>query len=218
MRKRGITRPSNSKTRAVPSLALTQGQTLWLLSELGFREGVSASTFNHYVKSLRKLRRAVRDWQGPVRRPSRCHLPVRRVDGAFCGPVTAGLLDLADTIVAGLRDFREDLRSIYRRAYFDLTVHQHPPVRISAPGGLRTTMNGLYLDLNIRYSAGKMIEFGPPKAISSFEAVSIYAHAEAPARSYLPLNVSAVAEMIVTRTRALPIIRRGRAPRLPATS
>jgi hypothetical protein len=55
MRKRGNIPKTHSKMPAVPRLALTHGQTLWLLSELGFREGVSASTFNHYVKSLRKL-------------------------------------------------------------------------------------------------------------------------------------------------------------------
>jgi hypothetical protein len=124
---------------------------------------------------------------------------------------------LPDAIVAGLRDFREDLRPIYRRAYFEPAVHPYPPVRVSAPGGVRMTVKGLYLsnlDLSIRYSAGEMIEFGPPRAISPFEAIRIYARAEAPARSYLPLNVSTLAKMIVARAQSPPTIRRGRAARL----
>jgi hypothetical protein len=48
MRKRGGARPSRSEARAVPRLALTHA--LWLLSELGFRGGVSAST-----RSIRKI-------------------------------------------------------------------------------------------------------------------------------------------------------------------
>jgi hypothetical protein len=146
MRKRNGTRPSNSEMRGVPRLALTHGQTLWLLSELGFREGVTASTFNHYVKSLRRL-----------------GVPFEYGKG-------------------------------------------------------RRTMGGLYLDLSIQYMAGKMIKFGPPRAISPFEAVSMYAGAKTPARSYLPLNVSTVAEMILTRTRVLPRISRGRAARSPVTN
>jgi hypothetical protein len=54
MRKRGNT-PASHFRQTVPRLALSHGQTLRLLSELGFREGVSESTFNHYLKSLRKL-------------------------------------------------------------------------------------------------------------------------------------------------------------------
>ncbi len=214
MPKRESTRLSRSGARAVPRLALTHGQTLWLLSELGFHEGVSTSTFNHYLKSLRKL--------GVPFEYGRTQSDGRR-------PVTYGfeeLMELAialllrvywtlpDAIVVGLRDFRKDLRPIYRQAYLELTVHRYPPTRITAPGGLRTTMNGLYLDLNIRYSAGHLMEFGPPRAISPFDAVSIYAHAEAPARSYLPLNVSTVAKMIITRIGTLPTIRRGRPARL----
>jgi hypothetical protein len=215
MRKRSAIRPSRSKTQAVPRLALNHGQTLWLLSELGFREGVGVSTFNHYIKSLRKL-----------------GVPFERGKGQSEGrrPVTyefEELMELSialllrvywtvpDAIIAGLRDFRKDLRPIYRQAYFELTAHRYPPARISAPGGLRTTINGLYLDLNIRYSAGQMIEFGPPRVISAFEAASRYARALVPARSYLPLNVSTVAGMIATRAPDAPSIRRGRAPRLP---
>jgi hypothetical protein len=204
MRKRVSARPNDSKARGVPRLALTHGQTLWLLSELGFREGVSASTFNHYLKSLRRLGVPFEIGKG-------------QSDGRH--DVTYEFEELMELSVAMLlRVYFTLPDSIYRKAYFELTLHQHPPARISAPGGLRTTVNGLYLDLNIQYSAGKMIKFGPPRALSPFEAVSIYAHAQAPARSYLPLNVSTLAEMIVARTRVLPKIPRGRAPRSPVTT
>ena len=118
-----------------------------------------------------------------------------------------------DAVVAGLRQFRSELRRIYREAYFELTAHKYPPARISATNGLRTTVNGLFLDLNIRYSAGRMIEFGPPRAISPFEAASRYASTLTPARSYLPLNISIVAEMIASRAPDIPPIPRGAAAR-----
>jgi hypothetical protein len=218
MRKRVSARPNDSKARGVPRLALTHGQTLWLLSELGFREGVSASTFNHYLKSLRRLGVPFEIGKGQSDGRHDVTYEFEELMELSVAMLLRVYLTLPDNIVTGLRDFRDDLRSIYRKAYFELTLHQHPPARISAPGGLRTTVNGLYLDLNIQYSAGKMIKFGPPRALSPFEAVSIYAHAQAPARSYLPLNVSTLAEMIVARTRVLPKIPRGRAPRSPVTT
>ena len=47
--------PSAGKGASIPQLALSHGQVIWLLTELGLRQGVSKSTFNHYVKSLRRL-------------------------------------------------------------------------------------------------------------------------------------------------------------------
>lgn len=215
MRKRSITRQRRSEMPAVPHLALSHGQTLWLLSELGFREGVSLSTFNYYIKSLRKL--GVPFERGKGQSEGRRHVTYEFEE---LMELSVALLlrvywTLPDTVIAGLRDFRKDLLPIYRRAYFELRAHKCPPARISAPGALRTIMSGLYLDLNIRYSGGRMIKFGPPRAISPFEAASRYARAVVPARSCLPLNVSTIAGMIVARVPGVPSIRRGRAPRSP---
>jgi hypothetical protein len=214
MPKRGNTHPAQPDAAALPRLALTHGQTIWVLSELGFHHGVSTSTFNHYVKSLRRL--DVPFGRGKGQSEGR-----RRITYDFEELIELALAlllrvygVLPDRVVEGLRTFREALRPIYRQAYFELSEHRYPPARVSAESGRLVELTGLYLDLNIRYSACQMLEFGPPKAISPFEAVLLYAQAEVPARSYLPLNLSAVADMIVARTRTLPPPkRRGRSPK-----
>jgi hypothetical protein len=38
----------------LPGIAVTHGQALWVLSELGFQEGAAEGTFREYIKSLRK--------------------------------------------------------------------------------------------------------------------------------------------------------------------
>lgn len=205
--------PAYTNADAVPRLALTHGQTVWLLGELGLRQDVSTSTFNYYIKSLRKLGIPFEKGKGQ----SEGHRHVT-YDFEELMELTVALLLrvygwLPDDVVAGLRNYRDDLRPIYRQAYFDLSRRVYPAARISEPASRRTTIQGLFLDLNIRYSAGRMIEFGPPRALSPFEALSVYAHSELPARSYLPLNVTAVAELIVSRTQVLPSIRRGRGAR-----
>jgi hypothetical protein len=216
-------RPHRSIQRAneehqVPQLALSHGQVIWLLTELGLRGGVSKSTFNHYVKSLRGL-----------------GIPfARRKDMSERGPgvtynfedlmeLTVTLLlrvygTLPDVVTDGLRRFRADLRPIYRQAYRDSQKRLYPAARISTPDGQRLTVQGLFLDLNIRYSAKQAIQFGPPKALSPFEAISVFADSEIAGRSYLPLNISAVAEMIAERTRQTPTIPRGFYARRRATS
>jgi hypothetical protein len=40
---------------ALQAIHMTHGQVLWILSEFGFRAGVTPETFNYYIKSLRKL-------------------------------------------------------------------------------------------------------------------------------------------------------------------
>jgi hypothetical protein len=216
MRKRRNIPDSHSR-QTVPRLALTHGQTLRLLSELGFQEGVSSSTFNHYLKSLRKLGVPFEYGKNKSQR--------RRVTYNFEELMELSIALLLrvywttpDAVIAGLRGFRNDLRRIYREAYFELTVHKYPPATISARKGLRTIISGLYLDLNIRYSAGQMIEFGPPRAISPFEAASRYASTLTPARSYLPLNVSIVAGMIASRAPDIPSVPRGAAAHSSRTS
>jgi hypothetical protein len=39
----------------VPDLQLAHGRAVWVLDRMGFAAGVTPGTFNHYVKSLRKL-------------------------------------------------------------------------------------------------------------------------------------------------------------------
>ncbi|HMN70314.1 MAG TPA: hypothetical protein PKA55_00445 [Rhodoblastus sp.] len=192
----------------IPHLALTHGHALWLLGELGLRGDVALSTFNSYIKSLRKLGIP---FANDGRRADRRRHVVYDFEALM--ELSVALLlrvygTLPDEIAAGLRDFRDDLRPIYRQAYLDTLGGLRPPARISTPGGARFLIGGLFLDLNVRYAAGRMLDFGPPRAISPFDAIRVYALSEGAARSYLPLNVTAVARKIVERSRVLPPMRR----------
>lgn len=115
---------------------------------------------------------------------------------------------LPDVVTDRLRSFRADLRPIYRQAYKDSQKGIYPEARVSTPNGERFTVQGLFLDLNTSYSARQAIQFGPPKALSPFEAISVFAHSEIAGRSYLPLNITAVAQMIAERARQTPTIPR----------
>ena len=207
-----------SEEHRVPELALSHGQVIWLLTELGLRGGVSKSTFNHYVKSLRRLgipfARKGNTWERG---------PGVTYNFEDLMELTLALLlrvygILPDVVTDGLLSYRANLRPIYRQAYRDSQKRMYPAARVSTPDGERLMVQGLFLDLNIRYSAKQAIQFGPPKALSPFEAMSVFAHSEIAGRSYLPLNISAVAEMIAERTRQTPTIPRGFYARRRATS
>jgi len=208
--------PRADKRPSIPQLALTHGQVIWLLTELDLRGGVSKSTFNHYVKSLRRL--GIPFGRGKVESERGPNVTYNFED---LMELTLALLlrvygTLPDVVTNGLRNFRNDLRPIYRRAYLDSLKKVYPPARVSTPDGERFTARDLFLDLNIRYSAGQVVQFGPPKALSPFEAMRVFAHSEIAARSYLPLNITRVAQMIAERTRQAPTIPRGRSVRRAA--
>jgi hypothetical protein len=198
-----------------PGIALTHGQTVWLMAELGLSQGVSASTFNYYIKSLRKLGIPFEKGKGQ----SEGHRHVT-YDFEELMELTLALLLrvygwLPDEVASGLRAFRPDLRPIYRLAYRDSIERIHSSASVGTENEQSIAIDGLFLDLNIRYAAGHMVDFGPPRTISPFEAVSAYGKSQTPARAYLPLNVTAVARMIVGGSREAPSIRRGRGTRTP---
>ncbi|WP_449256214.1 hypothetical protein [Bosea sp. (in: a-proteobacteria)] len=199
--------------QAVPKLALTHGQAIRLMSELGLRQDVSVSTFNYYVKSLRKLGIPFEKGKGQ----SEGHRHITYDFGDLMELAMALLLrvygTLPDAVAAGIRRFRGELRPIFRQAYLDRSKRVYPAARISAPRMRPVILEGVFVDLNIRYAAGRMVEIGPPRTVSPFEALALYARSGLPARSYLPLDLSRLAERIVERGRALPPVRRGRGRR-----
>ena len=53
---RNVCQGGQSWVEAIESKRLSHGQALWVLTQLGFSAGVSAGTFNYYIKSLRKFK------------------------------------------------------------------------------------------------------------------------------------------------------------------
>ncbi|OCC05446.1 hypothetical protein BA190_08475 [Labrys sp. WJW] len=198
---------------ALAEVALTHGQVIRLLTDLGFANGVKRSTFNYYVKSLRKLGVP---FDAPAERPS----ARRRIIYGFDDLMELALAlllrvygILPDAVVVGLQKFRGELRPIYHQAYKDIHSAHYANAFLVMAGAKRRSFGGLYLDLNLRYSGGQLIEFGPPRTLSPFEALCLYAQSESPARSYLPINLSSIAGMIVGQCQRIPTVRRGRTRR-----
>jgi hypothetical protein len=205
--------PRRTEERAAPALALTHGQTVWLMTELGLGQGVSPGTFNYYIKSLRSLGVPFDKGKGQTEGHRHVTYELEEIMELTVALLLRVYGSLPDPIIEGLRSFRDHLRPIYRQAFLEITQPQTEACRIVGPKRTDKQIDGYFLDLNIRYSAGHLVEFGPPRTVSPFEALTAYADAAVPARSYLPLNLSAIARRIVERTQTLPPRRRGRSTR-----
>lgn len=194
---------------SIPVLHLTHGRALWVFGALGFSDGISPRTFNYYIKSLRKLgipfvRGEVGLGTGRLAHYSYDHMMelgvalTLRVYGV-----------LPDPVVAGLIRFRRDLHALYRRAYLDADRGLGAPVRVHARGETGFCLTGLYLDPQIRYVRGQILEFGPPRAVSPFDALRLFASSRCAGRPHVPFNLSVLALDIIASAEQAPNIRRG---------
>ena len=197
----------------VPDLQLTHGRSLWVLSRMGFAAGVTPLTFNYYIKSLRKLGVPfapddVGKGSGKPVRYSFNHMMelsvalTLRVYGALPDPVLEGVIR-----------FRHDLYALYRRAYLEYATGLGSPVQVTAKDRATFEMRGVYLDLHIRFGGGRAFEFGPPRLLSPFEALRVFARLETPGRAHLPLNLSSLTIALVEWAETAPPLRRGPPPR-----
>jgi hypothetical protein len=194
----------------VPSIRLRYGQTIWLLTELGFRGPVAKSTFHEYLKSLRKLGIPFgrEKFQNNRRRRlayySYCHLMELSV--------TLSLRVyhvVPDLIVKGIVHHRDRLRRLFRRAYRQRRSGLGKPLVIEFKGHKPVVLRGLCLDLNFKFSGGRMVRFGPPQLLSPVEALAQLSQNMVSARSLAPINLSLLSEQVTTLALSAPAVRSG---------
>jgi hypothetical protein len=195
--------------KSLPRIALHHGETLWVLSQLGFQGAASKSTFYEYIKSLRKLGTPFeRATLGLGRRGlanySYCHL----MELALA--LTLRVYHVVpDAILLEIIRYRRTLYRHYRQAYADRLSGLGTPVRVEVSGHPPISVRGVFLDLQINFSGGALTAFGPPTLVSPYDAMSIFAEGDIAARALLPINVSLLSERLVAEALRAPLIRTG---------
>jgi hypothetical protein len=116
-----------------------------------------------------------------------------------------------DSILREIDKNREKLRVLYRRAYALRASGEGASATFGTRGAKPIEMRGLFLDLNIRFSGGQMINFGPPKLLSPADTLVRFAKCTQAGEMYLPINLSLLAERVVKLALSAPGKRR-RAP------
>lgn len=176
---------------------------------MGFSAGVTESTFNYYIKSLRKFGIPFPQEECGNRHGRPVHYTYNRLM-ELCVALTLRVYGvLPDPVLQGIIQFRNDLYALYRRAYLEYESGLGARIRVVARDRAEFEMSGLYLDLKLRFGGGRLIEFGPPRALSPFEALRVYSKLETPGRAHLPFNLSALAVNLVQNAEAAPNIHGG---------
>jgi hypothetical protein len=214
--KRAKLRAAYELPKTLPVIELHHGAALWVLIRLGFRGHVSEATFNEYVKSLRRVGTPFeRGTIGYARRGLANYSYFHLMELALA--LTMRVYHVVpDSIVKQIVRFRKTLYRHYQRAYSERLTKLGSPISIAAKGKKPIDLRGVFLDLQIDFSSGKLARFGPPRLISPFEALAIFAESDLAARPFLPINLSALSERLVGAALEAPLIRRG--PRSPRRS
>jgi hypothetical protein len=194
--------------KRLPNIALRHGQTLWLLTELGFRGSAPRTTFYEYIKSLRKLGIPFEFGKiGRARRGAATYSYYHLMELALA--LTLRVYHVVpDPVLVGIIRYRRNLYRHYRHAYVERRSGTGLLVEVKTKGKPPIRMRGTYLDLQLNFSGGKLVSFGPPKSLSPYDALSIFAERDLAARALLPIGVSVLSERVVALALKAPTIRR----------
>jgi hypothetical protein len=193
----------------LPKIGLHHSRALWVLTQLGLRGAASESTFHEYIKSLRKFGTPFE--HGEIGFPRRglanytyCHLM------ELVLALTLRVYHVVpNSVLTGIIGNRKRLYRHYRRAYIQRSSGMGAPIIVETNGQAPIAMRGVFLDLQINFSGGRLVSFGPPRSLSPFEAIEMFAERDLAARAFLPINLSLLSERVVTLALNAPKIRRG---------
>lgn len=193
---------------------LRHGQVIWLLSELGYGLGADKGALHEYLKALRKLGipfGRVKFQSGRSRRLARysyCHL----MELVIVMSLRVYHV-IPDSVLQQIIRYRPKLSRIYINAYEYRRSGPGAPFVLRSPNGASIELRGMYLDLDIRFSAGRLSHFRPPRLLTPFEALEIFSKASLPGRVFLPMNLSILAEQVTALALAAPRLRNTRSSR-----
>ena len=102
-----------------------------------------------------------------------------------------------DSVLMEIIRHRKRLYGHYRRPYAERSSGRGEPVVFEINGQPPVRMRGIFLDLQLNFSGGRLVTFGPPKSLSPYQAVSVYADRDLAARTQLPIALSVLSERVV---------------------
>jgi hypothetical protein len=207
---RSLERPQDAADvlpNKLPPIKLRYGQVKWLLTELGYGNAVSQSAFHEYMRSLRKLGIPFGHEKFQTKHGRRL------AEHSYCHVMELAVaLSLRvyhvvpDSVLQGIIHYRRRLHTLYRRAYVMRRSGLGSPIVINVRGDRPIELRGLFLDLGIQFSGGHLVSFGPPKLLSSCEALKQFSQATRP---FLPISLSLLTEQVVVLAQRAPGIRSG---------
>jgi hypothetical protein len=194
----------------VPAIALSHGQALWAMTNMGFRTGDTHTAFTNYIMGLR---RAGLPFATDELGEGAGHNVTYRYEHMIELAVALALRTqaiLPRDIVSLLTRHRDHLWPIYRQAWAERESGLGAPETIHPGKQAAFRLSGIYLDLRLMYAETGFLGYPRPEALGPGEAVvrQFIANIGQHVRGLVPLTELAVE--VVKFAADAPEIRRGR--------
>ncbi len=194
----------------IDRLALSHGQSRWVLNNLGLHAGEDEQTFDSYIKSLRRdgvpfATNELGVGAGHNLTYRYSHLMELVVALALR---TQGIL--SRHIVGLLAEYRSILRSHYRRAWLERDTGLGKPRKVVIDVGPERRFSGAYLDLSLTYTSYGVLSVTEPRLLDPIQALDYYMAGHQSLYPRPPLPISQYAKDVVRLAEGAPEIKRGR--------
>jgi hypothetical protein len=195
---------------SIDLLALSHGQARWVLTHLGLHAGEDEPTFDSYIKSLRRdgVPFAPDELGVGAGHNLKYRYPHLMELAVALALRTQGIL--ARDIVGLLAAHRTLLRSHYRRAWFERNAGLGAPREVVINDFTKRRIAGVYLNLQLSYTARGILMMIEPKLINPIDAFDHYMGLHRQVYPRPPLPISQIADDIVGLAEGAPEIKRGR--------
>lgn len=188
-------------------IKLRHGEAMWVLTQLGFRGPASESTFYEYIKSLRKLGTPFKRGELGLSRRGQANYSYYHLMELVLVLTLRVYNAVPDSVLLEIIRHRDALYRCYRRAYTQRRTGIGAPVSVVTPRSDPIKISGAFLDLQMNFSGGQLARFGPPKLLSPIGALNNFAKCDVASRPFLPINLSSLAENLITAATREPLTR-----------
>jgi hypothetical protein len=106
-----------------------------------------------------------------------------------------------DALLKQIIHYRKSLNRHYRQAYAQRCSGIGAPITLKGTGQSPIGARGVFLDLQVNFSGGRLVSFGPPRSLTPLEALRVFTDRDLAARALLPINLSLIAEQVVELSR-----------------
>lgn len=192
------------------SIVLSHGQARWLLAEGLHLSDTSDSSFDSYLKFLRRGGVPFDPGETPGGPGINVIYRYHHLMEVVLALVLHRQAILKSDVVSLLVDMREDLRPLFRRAWLERASGLGASVPVKVGTGKRFMASGLWLDLGLHYVPGGPLTASDPTLLGPEDAIRFVCTHHRQQHYRDPIRISDYANDVVRLAPEAPEVRRGR--------